>query len=163
MRKHKTETFENTNICSACKTESSFRMIAACTLTQTTVQKPRAELQRQELQHHISLHYLCLLKNSLQKLYYHFSGEKKKKIVLLNLEDRKSYRRTVICFNHLFFHPRAESMDTIIHKNQNQFQLLLNQISNCSKAQTKSAWAKCLTSCTPLGYSKSQPKLPCRN
>lgn len=105
MRKHKTETFENTNICSACKTESSFRMIAACTLTQTTVQKPRAELQRQELQHHISLHYLCLLKNSLQKLYYHFSGEKKKKNSASKSRGQKELQENSDLFQSLIFSP----------------------------------------------------------
>lgn len=133
-------------------------MMAACMLTQNTIHKPRVELQSQELQHHISQQSRCLLKNSLQKLYHHFCEEQ----ALLNLEGRNSYRRTAICFNHLFFHPRVESMVTVIHKNQKQCRLLLKPISNCSK-DTKLPWANCPVSCTSLGYSQSQPKLTYRN
>lgn len=77
-----------------------------------------------------------------------------KEKVLLNLDGRNSYRKRVICFNHLFFHPYVESMGTTIHKNQNQYQLLLSQISHCLKG-TKLPWANCLCLAPPWATARA--------
>lgn len=65
--------------------------------------------------------------------------------MLLNLKDMNSYRRRVICFNHLFFHPCVENRtwvqsSTRIKNNTNCYWA---QSATAEKAQMKLPWANC--------------------